>query len=115
MSQLLAFPSILAFPMQNTKRSKPLEQHTDEELIQLHSSNTKVFPIILQRYYQKIYRYCHSFLRDENLSAEATQEIFELSHLNEVGPISVLPRCIISDSLRSGGISEFQRGPTILL
>ena len=76
MSQILAFPSILAFPMQNTKRSKPLEQHTDEELIRLHLSNTKVFPIILRRYYQKIYRYCHSFLRDENLSAEATQEIF---------------------------------------
>jgi RNA polymerase sigma-70 factor, ECF subfamily len=75
MSQILTIPSILSFPMQ---QQKPLEQHSDEELTQLHTSNPRVFPILLKRYYQRIYRYCYSFFRDENLSAEATQEIFLL-------------------------------------
>lgn len=75
MSQILAFPFYFSIPMHP---SKTIEEYSDEELIKEHAnnSNQKVFALLLRRYYQKVYRYCYSFFRDEELSIEATQDVF---------------------------------------
>lgn len=61
-----------------TYQKQPIALHTDEELVQLfiQTQQNKYFEILYERYADKVYRKCLSFVKDSARAEDFTHDIF---------------------------------------
>ena len=69
---------ILSFNFSKTKKRKQTSRLSDEEVVAeiIRSQNAALVEVLYERYADKVYRKCISFVKEESLASDLTHDIF---------------------------------------